>query len=125
MNTIIRTITTYILCIATTLAFISCSKPSTPDDDNIYKIDLSKLPASNEEKTATYDNKTGIITINRQGDEKADAGIFYWLNNMDVSAYNIIRIKYEALDEFGFNFFVFSDRQVAPHGIFRRSDPGL
>ncbi len=99
------------LCMAMTLAFTSCGDPSNPNEnqnqgENIYKIDLSKLPASNEENTATFNKSTGTITIDRHGNEQDDAGIYCWLDNMDVSAYNIIRIKYEALGDVGFNLFV-------------------
>ena len=127
MKKLHKTLRFFLLCLTSIHAFISCSSSSTPENnkeqtnpqsqsENIYKIDLSKLPAANDTNTATFDKNTGTITIDRHGDEKADAGIFCWVGDVDVSAYNIIRIKYKALDEVGFNFFVNStDESIRWH----------
>ena len=80
---------------------------------SIYKLDLAGPFVGYDSKTSAFDKKTGTVTINRHGDLKADAGISYWLNNMDVSAYNIIRIKYEAKGNTGFQVYVsFDDASV-------------
>ena len=73
---------------------------------NIYKLDLNNFPARNDDKTISYDKKTGKVTIDKHGDVRTTTTLFYWLNNMDVSAYNIIRIKYEAPDGIGFSLHV-------------------
>ena len=84
------------------LIFACCMAMAFAQNVKPYKVDLSRLPASNEEKTAAFDKKTGMITINKPGKINDDAGIYCWLDNMDVSAYNIIRVKYEALNDIGF-----------------------
>ncbi|MBO7639574.1 MAG: cellulase family glycosylhydrolase, partial [Treponema sp.] len=71
-----------------------------------YKLDLSKFPASNENKTITFNKKTGKVTIDKHGDVRETVSLFYWLNNMDVSDYNVIRIKYEATEGIGFSLHV-------------------
>ena len=73
---------------------------------NIYKLDLSGPFVGYDNKTTSFDKKTSTVTINRHGDIKADAGLSYWLDNMDVSAYNIIRIKYEVKGDYGFQLYV-------------------
>ena len=84
------------------LIFACCMAMAFAQNVKPYKLDLSRMGASNEEKTATFDKKTGMVTINKPGKLDEDAGVYYWLDSMDVSAYNIIRVKYEALNDDGF-----------------------
>ncbi|MBP5752357.1 MAG: hypothetical protein J6W60_05810, partial [Treponema sp.] len=71
-----------------------------------YKLDLSKFPASNENKTITFNKKTGKVTIDKHGDVRETVSLFYWINNMDVSDYNVISIKYDATEGIGFSLHV-------------------
>ena len=68
---------------------------------NVYQLDLNKFPATNETKTAAYDKASKTVTLNSKGD---DANLFMWLEQLDISKYNIIRIRYSSLDNCGFYF---------------------
>ena len=85
------------------LIFVCCAAFTFAQ--NIYKLDLSGPFVGYDTKTTSFDKKTSTVTINRHGDIKADAGLSYWLDNMDVSAYNIIRIKYEVKGNYGFQLY--------------------
>ena len=63
-----------------------------------YTVDLNRFPAVNDEKTAFFDKKTGTVSTKGQ-----DAGLYLWLG-LDVSNYNIVRVKYKAVDGTGFMF---------------------
>ena len=66
-----------------------------------YVVDLNQMPASNNDKTAIFDKTTKTITIKKQ-----NANIYIGLNNMDITAYNIVRVKYKATD---YGFFLVTD----------------
>ena len=63
-----------------------------------YTVDLNSFPAVNDEKTAFFDKKTGTVST-----KERDAGMYLWLG-LDVSNYNIVRVKYKAVDGTGFMF---------------------
>ena len=94
-----------LLCMATVFAVVGCGNSATLDNsateknNSTYTINLNNMAVENNEKTATFDKTTGKVTI-----KKRDAYIGCWLDNKDVSDYNIIRIKYNAPDDVGFNF---------------------
>ncbi len=62
-----------------------------------YTVDLNKMPAANGDKTATYDKTTGTIAF-----KKLDTSIGLWFDKVDISDYNIARIKYNAIDGYGY-----------------------
>ena len=62
-----------------------------------YKIDLNQMPSVSYDKKATYDKVTQTITYKTEG-----ACIDIWLNSLDISSYNIIRVKYRTPDNYGF-----------------------
>ena len=62
-----------------------------------YTVDLSKFSATNGDKTAAFDKKTGTISLTGE-----NAGIGLGLGKLDISNYNIARIKYKAIDGYGF-----------------------
>ena len=82
-----------LLCI---LILICCAFLCFAQSANIYEVDLSKFPAVNDDKTATFDKATKTISFN-----KKYAGIYLWLG-MNVSDYNIVKINYKPLDACGF-----------------------
>ena len=64
-----------------------------------YVVDLNKMPAANNDKTVTFDKATKTSTIKEQ-----EAGIYLWLNNLDIHDYNIARVKYKVIGDYGFRF---------------------
>ncbi|MBO7122964.1 MAG: glycoside hydrolase family 5 protein [Treponema sp.] len=70
-----------------------------------YVVDLNKFPAVNDDKTATFDKatKTVTVTANPKLQYGGNKGVYLWLNKIDISSYNIARVKYKAAD-FGFQF---------------------
>ena len=65
---------------------------------NIYKLDLNNFPARNGDNTATFDKATKTVAFKTQ-----DRNIYLDLNNLNISDYNIVRIKYKTAD-YGFIF---------------------
>lgn len=65
-----------------------------------FKADLNAIDAANGDKTMTYDKASRVITIDRDYEEQVGLGL--WLDK-DISSYNIIRIKYKALGDYGFH----------------------
>ena len=75
--------------------------PNNTQNGNTYTVDLSTLPAENGDKTATYDKNTRTVTVNS---DTGDRGIYLWLDSMDISIYNIVRVKYKVIGDYGFHF---------------------
>lgn len=73
---------------------------------SVYTVDLNKLPAVNDDKTATYDKvtKTVTVTANDKLQYGGNRGVYLWLNNLDISTYNIARVKYKVIGDYGFHF---------------------
>lgn len=71
-----------------------------------YVVDLSKMPVVNDDKTATFDKvtKTVTVTANDKLQYGGNKGIYLWLNNLDISSYNIARVKYKVIGDYGFHF---------------------
>ena len=64
-----------------------------------YVVDLNKFPATNDDKTATFDKVTKTVTVKKQY-----ANIYLWLNKLDIHDYNIARVRYKVLGDYGFDF---------------------
>ena len=74
-----------------------------------YVADLNWLPAVNADKTATFDKATKTVTVTYNDNLEwnqwgGDRGLYLGLNNLDISNYNIARVKYKVLGDYGFNF---------------------
>ena len=65
-----------------------------------YKIDLSEFEKVNGEKTMSFDKSTGIVTVNHYDSNQVCLGLAV---HEDITKYNIIRIKYQALGDYGFH----------------------
>lgn len=108
MKKLIKNVGMFSLCMAIMLAVTNCDEPSGTDSVQKYTVDLSKMPTANEGNSATFDRTTNTFTVKQK-----NAGIGLWLENMDISDYNIIRIKYQALNDVGFLFSAnYSDVQL-------------
>ncbi len=88
------------------LILICCAFAVFAQNVKPYVVDLNKLPAVNEDKTATFDRatKTVTVTANEKLQYGGSRGVSLWLNNLDVSSYNIARIKYKVKGDYGFHF---------------------
>ena len=64
---------------------------------------MSKFPAVSDDKCLTFDKATKTFTVKRQNSSEW-AGIYLWLNNLDISGYNIARVKYKVTGDYGFHF---------------------
>ena len=82
------------------LEFTACGNPSgdTPVEQK-NTVDLNRLPASDSNGTVTFDAATKVITFNGE-----NRFLYLWLDNLEISDYNIVRVKYRALDAYGFIF---------------------
>lgn len=81
------------------LIFALCAVTAFAQNVKPYTIDLSKMPAANEDNNVTFDKSTKKVTVKSRIGQRA---IYLWLGGVDISDYNIIRIKYKTLDEHGF-----------------------
>ena len=62
-----------------------------------YVVDLSKLPAVSSDKGVTYDKATKTLRI-----KERDKGFGIWTGDLNISNYNIVRIRYKVLGDYGF-----------------------
>ena len=64
------------------------------------------MPAVNDDKTATFDKatKTVTVTANDKLQYGGSKGVYLGLNSLDISAYNIARVKYKVIGDYGFHF---------------------
>ena len=62
-----------------------------------YVVDLSKLPAVSSDKGVTYDKATKTLRI-----KERDKGFGIWTGDFNISNYNIVRIRYKVLGDYGF-----------------------
>ena len=71
-----------------------------------YVVDLSKMASVNEDKTAAFNKatKTVTVTANPKLQYGGNKGVYLWLNNLNISGYNIVRVKYKAIGDYGFMF---------------------
>lgn len=73
-----------------------------------YQVDLNRMPAVNEDKTSSFDKTSRTFSIkNTEG--KRGLSLLLGEKGLDISNYNIIRIKYKVSDGYGFNFALFYD----------------
>ncbi len=66
---------------------------------NIYEVDLNKFPTVSEDKGVTFDKSTKTFTIKQE-----NGRIYLWLNYLNISDYNIIKVNYKILGDYGFVF---------------------
>ncbi len=92
-----------LLCI---LILVCCAFLCFAQDVKPYVVDLSKMPAVNDDKTATFDKatKTVTVTANDKLQYGGSKGVYLGLNSLDISAYNIARVKYKVIGDYGFHF---------------------
>ena len=79
------------------LILICCAVTIFAQNVKPYVVDLNKMPAVNDDKTVTFDKKTGTISLTGE-----NTGIGMGLGKLDISNYNIVRIKYKPIDGYGF-----------------------
>lgn len=105
------------------ISFISCNPGVNPDskqdsdqnsnqDSNIkpFALDLSQFPQP-ENDMGTYNTKTHVLSIDDKDYlQKECANLYYWLNYLDASEYNCVRIKYNS-PEYGFVVAVQDDNE--------------
>ena len=61
------------------------------------------MPAVSDNKCMTFDKATKTFTVKRENTSEW-TGIYLWLNNFDISDYNIARVKYKVTGDYGFHF---------------------
>ena len=88
-----------LLCL---LVSICCMVAAFTQNVKPFTVDLNDIDATNEDKSMTYDKASRVITVDR--DYENQTGLGLWLDK-DISSYNIIRIKYEALGDYGFHIY--------------------
>ena len=91
------------------LIIFSCTFAAFAQNVKPYTVDLNKMPAVNDDNTATFDKASKTVTVKSA---TGNRGIYLWLDRMDISSYNIVRVKYKALGDYGFFFTVDSDDNI-------------
>lgn len=89
------------LFILLTLAYLSCA--AFAQNVKPYTVDLNSLPSSNDQRTVTFNRATKTFTV--KGDPEEWKGLGIWpYGGFDISAYNVVRIKYKVPGDYGFHF---------------------
>lgn len=97
------------------ISFISCNPSVNPDsnqDSNIksFALDLSQFNQP-ENDMGTYNTETHVLSIDdKEYLQKRNSNIYYWLNYLDATEYNCVRIKYNS-PEYGFVVAVQDDNE--------------
>ncbi len=68
---------------------------------SVYEVDLNKLPDVSYDKGVTYDKTTKTLRI-----KERDKGFGIWTGDLNISNYNIVRIKYKVLGNYGFQVYL-------------------
>ncbi len=68
-----------------------------------YVLDLNSLPSSNDQNTISFNKATKTFTVNGDAEEWKGLGIWPY-GGVDISEYNIVRIKYKVPGDYGFHF---------------------
>lgn len=87
------------LFILLTLTCLACS--AFAQNVKPYKVDLNRLQPVNDDKTATFDKTNKTFTVKSKNGQ-GNKGLDIWCDHLDISGYNILRIKYQT-DGYGFN----------------------
>ena len=66
--------------------------------ENIYTVDLNRFPEVNDKKNVTFDKQTKTVTVTAP----RNTSLYAWLD-LDISDYNIVKIKYKVLGDYGFH----------------------
>ena len=76
-----------------------------------YVVDLNKLSAVNDDKTMSFNKttKTFTLTANDRLEYGGSKSLYLWLNSLDISSYNIVRVKYSVPNEEDYGFILTTD----------------
>ncbi|MBP5358572.1 MAG: hypothetical protein J6Y69_05230 [Treponema sp.] len=76
-----------------------------------YVVDLNKLSAVNDDKTMSFNKttKTFTLTANDRLENGGSKSLYLWLNSLDISSYNIVRVKYRIPNEEDYGFILTTD----------------
>ena len=85
------------------LILVCCAVLSFAQNVKPYTADLNSFPATNGDKTASFNKTTKTITI-KQNQPGTENGIYLDLKYLDISDYNIVRFKYTVPTDYGFYF---------------------
>ena len=85
------------------LILVCCAALSFAQNVKPYTADLNSFPATNGDKTASFNKTTKTITI-KQNQPGTENGIYLDLKYLDISDYNIVRFKYTVPTDYGFYF---------------------
>ena len=69
---------------------------------NSFQIDMNKFPANNDNKSMFYDKETKTFTVKKS---TSGTSIYQWLD-INISEYNVVRVKYKSLTDYGFHIFL-------------------
>ena len=76
-----------------------------------YVVGLNKLSAVNDDKTMSFNKttKTFTLTANDRLENGGSKSLYLWLNSLDISSYNIVRVKYRIPNEEDYGFILTTD----------------
>ena len=98
------------------LVLTSCPNTITPDNpqnqsENIYTVDLSQIASESDDKTLSFNKATKTFTVkaNSNLEYGGSKSLYLWLNSLDISSYNIVRVKYRIPNEEDYGFILITD----------------
>ena len=76
-----------------------------------YTVDLNSLSAVSDDKTLSFNKatKTFTVTANSNLEYGGSKSLYLWLNSLDISSYNIVRVKYSVPNEEDYGFILTTD----------------
>ena len=76
-----------------------------------YTVDLNSLSAVSDDKTLSFNKATKTFTVkaNTNLEYGGNKSIYLWLNSLDISSYNIVRVKYRIPNEEDYGFILTTD----------------
>ena len=97
-----------LLCL---LVSICCMFAAFAQDVKPYTVDLNSLSAVSDDKTLSFNKatKTFTVTANSNLEYGGSKSLYLWLNYLDISSYNIVRVKYSVPNEEDYGFILTTD----------------
>ena len=93
-----------ILALSTVAVFAQNVKP--------HQLDLNRVQQVNDDKTASFDKATKTFTVKTENGN-GNKGLDIWCDHLDISGYNVMRIKYQT-DGYGFSIIPdYADKNIA------------
>ena len=93
------------------LIFACCAMTIFAQNVKPYTVNLNSLAAVSDDKTLSFNKATKTFTVkaNTNLEYGGSKSLYLWLNSLDISNYNIVRVKYSVPNEEDYGFILTTD----------------